>query len=109
LDFDGEGFEWIDCHNWEASTFAFIRKAKQWPDFLVILCNFTPVTRTMKIGVPLNCYYQEIFSSDSIFYGGSNTGNGPGIQAANESTHGRPATIEALFPPLAISILKPKL
>ncbi|MDR2641683.1 MAG: 1,4-alpha-glucan branching protein GlgB [Planctomycetaceae bacterium] len=109
LDFEGGGFEWIDCHNWEVSTFAFIRKAKQWPDFLVILCNFTPVPRTMKVGVPINCYYQEIFSSDSVFYGGSNSGNGPGIQATNESTHGRPATIEAFFPPLAISILKPKL
>ncbi|MDR1290930.1 MAG: 1,4-alpha-glucan branching protein GlgB [Planctomycetaceae bacterium] len=109
LDFDGSGFEWIDCHNWEVSTFAFIRKARQWPEFLVVLCNFTPVPRTMKIGVPINCYYEEIFSSDSTFYGGSNTGNGPGIQATNESTHGRPATIEAFFPPLAISVLKPKL
>ncbi|MDR2761290.1 MAG: 1,4-alpha-glucan branching protein GlgB [Planctomycetaceae bacterium] len=109
LDFDGGGFEWIDCHNWEVSTFAFIRKAKKWPDFLVVLCNFTPVPRTMKIGVPINCYYEEIFSSDSVFYGGSNSGNGPGVQAFDENTHGRPATIEVFFPPLAISILKPKL
>ncbi|MDR1923607.1 MAG: 1,4-alpha-glucan branching protein GlgB [Planctomycetaceae bacterium] len=109
MDFDGNGFEWIDCHNWETSTFAFIRKARQWPDFLVVLCNFTPVPRRMKLGVPLACYYEEIFSSDSVFYGGSNTGNGPGIQATNETSHGRPASIEAFFPPLAVSVLKPKL
>ena len=55
-DFDGRGFEWVDCHNWETSTFAFIRKAREWPDFLLVLCNFTPVPRTMKLGVPMCCY-----------------------------------------------------
>ncbi|MGL4594893.1 MAG: 1,4-alpha-glucan branching protein GlgB [Thermoguttaceae bacterium] len=108
-DFSGEGFEWIDCHNWESSTFAFIRKAKVWPDFLVVLCNFTPVPRRIKIGVPIKCYYEEIFSSDSEFYGGSNTGNGPGIEAMDVCSHNRPASIEAFFPPLSISVLKPRI
>ncbi|MCL2005912.1 MAG: 1,4-alpha-glucan branching protein GlgB [Planctomycetaceae bacterium] len=108
-DFDGRGFEWLDCNNWEASTFAFIRKARNWPDFLVVLCNFTPVPRTMRLGVPINCYYEEIFSSDSEFYGGGNTGNGPGVMATEECSHGRPASIEAYFPPLGISVLKPRL
>jgi len=107
-DFDGRGFEWIDCHNWESSTFAFIRKAKNWPDFLLVLCNFTPVPRTMKLGVPMPGYYEEIFSSDSEFYGGTNTGNGPGIMATDNSSHGHPASIEAYFPPLGISVLKPR-
>jgi 1,4-alpha-glucan branching enzyme len=107
-DFDGRGFEWIDCHNWETSTFAFIRKAREWPDFLVVLCNFTPVPRTMKLGVPMLCYYEEIFSSDSEYYGGGNTGNGPGVTAADEPSHSRPASIEAYFPPLGISVLKPR-
>ncbi len=107
-DFDGRGFEWIDCHNWESSVFAYIRKAKEWPDFLVVLCNFTPVPRRMKLGVPMNCYYEEIFSSDSEFYGGSNTGNGPGIQATDECSHGRPASIDVYFPPLGVCVLKPR-
>jgi len=107
-DFDGRGFEWIDCHNWETSTFAFIRKARNWPDFLIVLCNFTPVPRMMKLGVPMCCYYEEIFSSDSEYYGGSNTGNGPGVMATNNPSHARPASIDAYFPPLAISVLKPR-
>jgi 1,4-alpha-glucan branching enzyme len=107
-DFDGRGFEWIDCHNWESSTFAFIRKAREWPDFLVVLCNFTPVPRTMKLGVPMCCYYEEIFSSDSEYYGGTNTGNGPGVMATEDCSHSRPASIEAYFPPLGISVLKPR-
>ncbi|MCL2742610.1 MAG: 1,4-alpha-glucan branching protein GlgB [Planctomycetaceae bacterium] len=109
LDFDGNGFEWIDCNNWEASTFAYIRKAREWPDFLVVLCNFTPVPRQIKMGVPMKCYYEEIFSSDSKYYGGSDTGNGPGIMATDECSHGRPASIDAFFPPMGVSVLKPRL
>ena len=107
-DFDGRGFEWVDCHNWETSTFAFIRKAREWPDFLLVLCNFTPVPRTMKLGVPMCCYYEEIFSSDSEFYGGTNTGNGPGVMATEDNSHGHPASIVAYFPPLGVSVLKPR-
>ncbi|MDR3182163.1 MAG: 1,4-alpha-glucan branching protein GlgB [Planctomycetaceae bacterium] len=107
-DFDGRGFEWVDCHNWEASTFAFIRKAKNWQDFLVVLCNFTPVPRTMRMGVPVQCYYEEIFSSDSEYYGGSNAGNGPGVNAEAEPSHGHPYSIEIYFPPLGVSVLKPR-
>ena len=29
IDFGYEGFEWIDCHNWQDSIVAFIRKAKE--------------------------------------------------------------------------------
>ncbi|MDR0871246.1 MAG: 1,4-alpha-glucan branching protein GlgB [Planctomycetaceae bacterium] len=108
LDFDGRGFEWIDCHNWEQSTFAFIRKAKNWQDYLVVLCNFTPVPRKQKIGVPLLAYYEEIFCSDSDYYGGSNTGNGPGVMAADETANGHPFSVEVYFPPLGVSVLKPR-
>ncbi|MDR3234251.1 MAG: 1,4-alpha-glucan branching protein GlgB [Planctomycetaceae bacterium] len=107
-DFDGRGFEWIDCRNWETSTFAFIRKAKEWSDHLVVICNFTPVPRTMRLGVPMKCYYEEIFSSDSEYYGGGNTGNGPGVTATDDASHGHPFSIEAYFPPLGISVLKPR-
>ncbi|MGL4943959.1 MAG: 1,4-alpha-glucan branching protein GlgB [Thermoguttaceae bacterium] len=107
-DFDGRGFEWIDCHDWEDSIFAYIRKAKDWRDNLIVLCNFTPVPRRMRIGVPQYCWYAEIFSSDSAHYGGSDTGNGPGLIAEEIASHGHPYSIDAYFPPLAVSVLKPK-
>src|SRR5690606_14918547 len=28
VDFDHQGFEWIECHNWEQSTLAYLRRAK---------------------------------------------------------------------------------
>ena len=108
LDFDGLGFEWIDCHNWENSTFSYIRRAKDPNDYLVIVCNFTPVPRRQRIGVPDACWHKEIFSSDSELYGGSNTGNGPGVMGEATEAYNFPASMEVFLPPLGVSVLKPQ-
>ncbi|MBN1591559.1 MAG: 1,4-alpha-glucan branching protein GlgB [Pirellulales bacterium] len=109
LDFDGAGFEWIDCHDHEDSTLSYIRRAKNPDDFLVVANNFTPVPRAgYRIGVPRLGWYEEIFNSDSTFYTGSNLGNAPGIDADDFSTHGRPASISVTLPPLATVVFKPR-
>ncbi|MCE9544447.1 MAG: 1,4-alpha-glucan branching protein GlgB [Planctomycetia bacterium] len=108
-DFTPAGFEWIDCHNYEDCTLSYIRFAKNRSDYVVVCCNFTPVVRTNhRLGVPEACWYEEIFSSDSGYYAGSNAGNYPGVMAQPTPSHGRPATIELTLPPLATVILKPR-
>ncbi len=108
-DFDGRGFEWIDCHNWESSIFSFVRRGKDPADYLVVCSNFTPVPRERyRLGVFEKCWYEEIFNSDSQFYAGSNMGNGPGIMADDIPSHGHPASIEVCLPPLATVVLKPR-
>ncbi|MDX1495464.1 MAG: 1,4-alpha-glucan branching protein GlgB, partial [Longimicrobiales bacterium] len=42
-DFTGDGFEWIDCHDRDRTTIAYLRWAPEWEDFVVVVCNFTPV------------------------------------------------------------------
>ncbi|MGQ9576597.1 MAG: 1,4-alpha-glucan branching protein GlgB [Thermoguttaceae bacterium] len=109
VDFDGHGFFWIDCHNYDESTLSFVRRAKDPNDFLVIGCNFTPVPRLKhRLGVPKCCWYEEIFNSDSMYYGGSNLGNGPGLMAEPIGSHGQPASLQVCLPPLAGVILKPR-
>jgi 1,4-alpha-glucan branching enzyme len=109
VDFDYHGFEWIDCHNYEQSTLAFVRRAKDPRDFLVAACNFTPVPRTMhRLGVPEMCWYEEILNSDSVYYGGSNMGNGPGRMAEELPWDGRPYSIPITLPPLGVVIMKPR-
>jgi len=108
LDFDGRGFEWIDCHDYDVSVLSYLRKADDPSDFVVVGCNFTPVPRlAYRLGVPELCWYQELFNSDSQYYGGSNIGNGPGVMAEPISAHGRPASIRVNLPPLAAVVLKP--
>jgi 1,4-alpha-glucan branching enzyme len=109
LDFDAHGFEWIDCHDWEESALTFVRRAKNPADHLVVACNFTPVPRmNHRIGVPDGCWYDEVLSSDSQYYGGSNLGNYPGRQAEKLPWDGRPFSINVALPPLAVVAFKPK-
>jgi 1,4-alpha-glucan branching enzyme len=61
-----------------------------------------------KIGVPEACWFEEISNSDSQYYGGSDLGNGGGIQAVPSESHGRPASMEITLPPLATVVLKPR-
>ena len=108
VDFSPEGFEWIDCNDYDSSTLAYLRRAKDPEDFLVVCCNFTPMVRSgYRIGVPVVGWYEEIFNSDSTYYAGSDVGNGPGVKTIAESTHGRKYTLEVTLPPLGVTIFKP--
>lgn len=109
LDFDGRGFEWIDCNNRDESVLAYVRRAKDPNDMVVVCCNFTPVPRlNYRVGVPAAGWYREIFNSDSSYYGGSNLGNGPGRMAEPIGHNYRPASMEVVLPPLAMVAFKPE-
>jgi 1,4-alpha-glucan branching enzyme len=91
------------------SVLGYVRKGKDPDDFLVVCCNFTPVVRRYRMGVPRAGYYLEIFNSDSAHYAGSNVGNHPGVVGdAGHPYHGRPASIEITMPPLAALVFKPE-
>ena len=109
IDFNGEGFEWIDCMNAGDSVLGYLRKGRDPNDFLVICSNFTPIVRQYRMGVPKGGYYREVFNSDSSYYAGSNVGNHAGVMAdATVPHHGRPASISFQMPPLATVVFKPE-
>jgi 1,4-alpha-glucan branching enzyme len=103
LDFDPKGFEWIDCHDAPQSVLSYIRKDDE--HFLVTILNFTPVPRPhYRIGVPAAGVYEELFNSDSEYYGGSNTGNGE-LHSEPREWMGRPHSISLTLPPLGALVL----
>ena len=108
VDFSSEGFEWIDCLNREDSTLSFIRYAEDRANWLMVCCNFTPVVRDYRVGVPTTAFYREIFNSDSAYYGGSNVGNFPGVQAEGIPCHGRSQSINLRLPPLSTMVFRPE-
>ncbi len=109
LDFDSRGFEWIDCHNWQDSVLAFVRRGSAPDDFVVVCCNFTPVPRHgYRLGMPTGGDYDEVFNSDSAFYGGGNVGNLSPLRAMAIPHHGRDHSITLTLPPLAAVVLKPR-
>ncbi|MCH2114293.1 MAG: 1,4-alpha-glucan branching protein GlgB [Pirellulales bacterium] len=109
VDFEDQGFDWIDSQNHTDSVLAYLRRAKNPSDFVIVACNFTPVVRNnYRLGLPEGGWYDEIFNTDSTCYGGSNVGNGPGVQAVQQESHGRPFSAEFTIPPLAVSVFKPR-
>ena len=107
IDFDWQGFEWLELHDWENSVVAFLRRARQADDAFVVVCNFTPVVReNYRLGVPSGGYYREVLNTDSEIYGGSNVGNHGGVWAHHEPHGGRPFQISLKIPPLGVLFLK---
>jgi 1,4-alpha-glucan branching enzyme len=107
VDFHYSGFEWIDFHDVENSIIAFIRRAENPADFLLICCNFTPVVREKyELSVPESGYYEEILNTDSELFGGSNVGNGGGVIAKSAPKRDRKHSIAITLPPLAVVVFR---
>jgi 1,4-alpha-glucan branching enzyme len=107
LDFEEEGFQWIDCSDNRHSVVAFIRRAKNTDEFIVIVCNFTPQPHShYRIGVPQAGFYNEIFNSDSREYGGSNMGNLGGKWTEKWFFHNYADSLDLCLPPLGVLMLK---
>jgi 1,4-alpha-glucan branching enzyme len=108
IDFHWSGFEWIAFQDWGRSVVSFLRRGKNQDNFLIFVCNFTPVPRSnYRIGVPQPGFYREILNSDSSLYGGSNAGNAGGRWAEPIPWQGRPYSIALTLPPLGVLVLKP--
>src|SRR5436190_9521153 len=108
VDFDGSGFQWIDCNDSENSVVSFIRRAKNPAEYLVAIVNFTPVPRDgYLVGVPTAGAYLEMLNSDAGIYGGSNIGNGGAIFSEPLAAHGYEQSLRLTLPPLGFLLLKP--
>ncbi len=104
-DFEGQGFEWIDCHDAGQSIISFLRRSGE--DILIAVFNFTPIVReNYRIGVPEGGRYVEVLNSDSSHYGGSNVGNGQ-LVADERPWMGRSHSLNLTLPPLAGMLLRP--
>ncbi|ETA53670.2 glycogen branching protein [Rhodobacteraceae bacterium PD-2] len=97
-----EGFRWIDGGNASDSIFVWLREGAEGSAPVLIVANFTPVTRTgYRVGVPQAGYWVEKLNTDAEGYGGSNQGNGGGRASDPVPAHGCDQSLEMTVPPLA--------
>ncbi|EGT0000039.1 1,4-alpha-glucan branching protein GlgB [Clostridium perfringens] len=110
LDYEEEGFRWIDADNSEESVLSFIRIGKNKKEKLIFICNFTPeVYYDFKVGVPELGEYVEVFNSDSLEFGGAGNIMGDSIlKATEESFKDFDYSISVKVPPLGTLVLKVK-
>jgi len=107
VDFEGTGFQWIDCQDQEKSVVSMLRRARDPNDYAVMVMNFTPVPRRgYQIGVPDAGRYTEVLNSDSAIYGGSNVGNLGGVDTEAHQIHGFDHSISLTVPPLGFVLFK---
>lgn len=104
-----DGFEWVDHSNYQESVISFVRKSKDEKDFLLFVCNFTPVAHfNYLVGSRDLVDYEEIFNSDRDIYSGTNILNSGVIKPKLQNINGIPYSLELNIPPLSTIILKPK-
>ena len=109
VDFDWNGFQWIDCNDSENSIIALVRRAEDPSDFIICVHNFTPEVRhSYRIGVPTKGTYVEVFNSDEEAYGGSGVLNAGDIVSEDYAFHGREQSIVITVPPLAAAFYRLK-
>ncbi len=109
LDFDAEGFQWIDCNNADESVLVYLRKGREAHERALIACNFTPVLReNYRIGVPRGGWWRERLNSDATDYGGSGSGNFGAVEAAPLPSHGHGHSLTLRLPPLSVVMFTPE-
>ncbi|MDX2181502.1 MAG: 1,4-alpha-glucan branching protein GlgB [Bryobacteraceae bacterium] len=109
VDFEWNGFEWIDFQDVDDSVISFVRRAQDPEDELVFVCNFTPNPRYhYRVGVPRSGVYMERFNTDWMRYGGSDVWATPSgvVRTENGECHGRAQSVTITLPPLAVVCLK---
>ena len=106
VDFDWQGFEWIDCRDAENSVVAFLRKAKD-GTFLAAIANFTPEVRHgYRVGMPKAGVYREVLNSDDAVFGGSGVKNEGDLRTEAVPWHERAQSLSLTLPPLATIYLR---
>jgi 1,4-alpha-glucan branching enzyme len=109
VDFDAEGFSWIDCQDHQQSVLAYLRRSRQEGEDLVCIANFTPVPRhNYRIGVSRSGLWEELLNSDAPLYGGSGMGNCGAVQTTPVAAHGHYHSLNLTLPPLAIIVFRSK-
>ncbi|MCQ4869607.1 1,4-alpha-glucan branching protein GlgB [Blautia producta] len=105
MDYDTEGFEWINHMESEKNMLTFIRKTKKKEELLVIVCNFSPLSyEKYQMGVPYPGKYKEIFNSDAAEFGGTGVRNARAKSSKRAEHDERKNSIVIDVAPLSVQI-----
>ena len=101
------GFRWINADDRNTGIVSFVRYAKDPADYLIVVCNFTPVGREgYIIGVPEPGEYREVFNSDRAEFGGSDKTHAMPLLTGKAGWGGWPSSLAVGVPPLGFVCMK---
>ena len=84
---------------------SFVRHGRKKNEFLLVVCNMSGIMQEIKVGVPEDGKYSEIFTSDKLEYGGSGISNGQLQLAQRIASDQRPYSITVKLAPCSVVVL----
>ncbi|MDO4294982.1 MAG: 1,4-alpha-glucan branching protein GlgB [bacterium] len=107
LDYNPDGFEWINCSYSKENIVIFERKTKKPEETLLFVCNFAPVAQEkFTLGVPFAGKYKEILNSDAATFGGSNVVNPRAKASKKLEWDERENSITIKLAPMAVQVFE---
>ncbi len=105
LQFDPNGFEWVEANDASNSLYVYLRKGKKEDDHTMVILNLTPRVFDYKVGVNEGTSWEVILNSDDKKYGGSGV-IAEVLDEEDDEWIYRPNAIVLRLPPLAAVVLK---
>ena len=85
------------------STLAWIRWSREWGEFVVVVCNFTPVAwEGYRLAVPYAGRYEVVLDSGAEAFGGAGALEATTFETVDEPHLGREQYVELTLPPLTM-------
>ena len=107
MDYNKDGFEWINHSDSKNCTLSFLRKGHKAEDTLLVVGNFSSeVLDNYRLAIPLSGRWEEIFNSDSKKYGGLQFFNSGSQITDMHNFDGRDYSILLSLLPHTISIFR---
>lgn len=105
MDYEPEGFEWINCTYNDENIVIFERKTDKLEETLLFVCNFVPVEHEkFRLGVPFAGKYKEILNSDAKQFGGSGMVNPRVKMSKKEEWDARENSIVINLAPMSVAV-----
>ena len=106
-DNNSEGFGWVNCNDAESGVLSFVRYGHNKADTIVVVCHFTPVTRSnYRVGLPHGGRCKEMLNTNAAEYGGSGVGNFGEVSAQEIAYDDLPFSAEMTLPGLSTTWFK---
>lgn len=106
LDDQAKGFEWINNISGNESYLSYLRHGVEEEQILLVVANFSGISRQITTGVPFDGKYKEVFNTDEEKYGGTGQLNSRIKKSKAVEWDDRPQSITVNLAPLSVSILR---
>jgi 1,4-alpha-glucan branching enzyme len=108
LDFEPEGFYWLEPNDADGNVVAFARQSRNGEDVLVCVMNLSPVVREgYRVGLPRGGGWRVALNTDAGRYGGAGVGNEGLVEAEDSPWHSQGWSAPLTLPPLGVLWLVP--